>query len=665
MRDDLDRLFSADAPFSRLLLNWQARPGQAQMARVVAETLREGGVSLIEAGTGTGKTLAYLAPAVLSGKNVIISTGTRTLQDQLFFKDLPLLRKALGVPFQASLLKGRTNYLCLHRFDARGGEGAHGQGAGAVFEMIRDWARGTATGDRSEIDRLPDDFSAWGQMSATSEQCLGQRCDRYEDCFVFRARRAALAADIVVVNHHLFFADLAVRLRGYGEVFPRPDAVIFDEAHQIDQAATQFLGLGLSTGRVSDLMADIERETKRVFERPDDAEGIRTTLAEAREGFRVLFDQFRDGEGRRRIAPGCLPPKTLAETTGALEGLAEALEAGQPEGPGEALLNCASRARSLGSDLHVILEEEDPERVSWVEARGGHVSLTSAPIELGRIFEEEVISRTPAVLFTSATLASGPGIQGVRDPDFAFVRARLGLPASARAIAVGSPFDYRRQALLYLPRLGVSPEAPVFAERVAEEIVRIVRATGGRAFALFTSYRNLEIAAASLRDRLEFPLLVQGEGSRSALLEQFKTVGNAVLLATASFWEGVDVPGPALSCVIVDKLPFASPGEPIEEARIARLHQRGENPFMDYQLPRAILSLRQGLGRLIRNEADRGILALLDERVFTRSYGRIILSSLPPCPWTGTLTDVVDFFNHPKVFPSDEIPPRQPFPGQA
>jgi ATP-dependent DNA helicase DinG len=665
MRDDLDRFFSADAPFSRLLPNWQARPGQARMARAVAETLREGGVSLIEAGTGTGKTLAYLAPAVLSGKKVIISTGTRTLQDQLFFKDLPLLRKALGVPFQASLLKGRANYLCLHRFDARRGEGERAQGTAAVFEMIREWASGTATGDRSELDRLPDDFSGWGQMSATSEQCLGQRCERYEECFVFRARRAALAADIVVVNHHLFFADLAVRQRGYGEVFPRPDAVIFDEAHQIDQAATQFLGLSLSTGRVSDLMTDIERETKRAFERPADAESIHTTLADAREGLRTLFDEFRDGEGRRRIAAGYLSPQTLAVATGALEGLAEALEASRPEAPAETLLNCAARARNLGSDLHVVLEEEDPERVSWVETKRGHVSLTSAPIELGRIFEEEVISQTPAVLFTSATLASGSGIEGVRDPDFAFVRARLGLPAAARAMAVESPFDYRRQALLYLPRLGVSPEAPVFAERVAEEIFRIVRATGGRAFALFTSYRNLEIATASLRDRLAFPLLVQGEGSRSALLEQFKTVGNAVLLATASFWEGVDVPGPALSCVIVDKLPFASPGEPIEEARIALLHQRGGNPFMDYQLPRAILSLRQGLGRLIRNEADRGILALLDERVFTRSYGRIILSSLPPCPWTGTLTDVVDFFTHPKVFPSDEIHPRRPFPGQA
>jgi ATP-dependent DNA helicase DinG len=645
MSGDLDRIFSADTPFARLLDNWQARSGQVRMARAVAEILRDGGVSLIEAGTGTGKTLAYLAPAVLSGKKVIVSTGTRTLQDQLFFKDLPLLRRALGVPFQASLLKGRTNYLCLHRFDASAGEGAGlWQGDGAVSAMIRTWARGTATGDRSELDRLPDDFPAWGQMSATSEQCLGQRCERYEDCFVFRARRAALAADIVVVNHHLFFADLAVRLRGYGEVFPRPDAVIFDEAHQIDQVATQFLGITVSSGRVADLAADMEREIKRIFERPDDARAIRTTIAEARERCQHLFEPFRGGEGRRRVTPESVVPGALRGATAALEGLAEALEQCDPERSDEAFLNGAERARGLGNDLLAILEEDDPERVSWAEARRGHVSLTSAPIELGRIFEEAILSQTPAVLFTSATLASGPGIQEADDPDFGFVRARLGLPETARATAVGSPFDYTRQALLYLPRLGVSPDAAAFGERASEEIARIVGATRGRAFALFTSYRNLEIAAAALRDRLKFPLLVQGEGSRSALLERFKAAGNAVLLATASFWEGVDVPGPALSCVIVDKLPFASPGEPIEEARIAHLQQRG---------------------RLIRNEADRGILALLDERVFTRGYGKIVLSSLPPCPWTGTLEDVVDFFTHPNVLPALPINPRSPFPGQA
>jgi ATP-dependent DNA helicase DinG len=467
------------------------------------------------------------------------------------------------------------------------------------------------------------------------------------------------------VNHHLYFADMALRIRGHGEVFPRPDVVIFDEAHQIEQVATQFLGRTVSSGRLDDLLADVRRECAHARLGGGVTDTIIDAIDKTKAGNASVFEELRSGEGRRRFSSGMLSSETLTDATDALGGLASLLESLEVGETGEALSSCAVRARNFEDDLVAILQDENPDRVTWMETRGAHMSLTSAPIELAATFEEALIASTPAILFTSATLSSGPNVEGSQGEDFAFVRSRLGVPADARAMAVESPFDYSRQALLYLPRLGVSPKSPSFQTRMPQEIGRIVNATQGRAFALFTSYRNLKAAAAHLRGKLSYPLLVQGEGSRSALLERFKLLGNAVLLATASFWEGVDVPGPALSCVIVDKLPFVPPGDPIEEARIAHLQERGENPFITYQLPKAILSLRQGLGRLIRNEEDRGVLALLDERVHTSCYGRKILSSLPPCPSTESIDDVAKFFTHPTMSETPEKPPVSPFQGQA
>ncbi|MFQ5458180.1 MAG: ATP-dependent DNA helicase [Myxococcota bacterium] len=665
MSADFGRIFAGDGPFSRMLPRWQGRPGQVRMAEAVAGAVRDGGVSMIEAGTGTGKTLAYLVPAVLSGKKVIISTGTRTLQDQLFFKDIPLMRAALDIPFRVALVKGRNNYLCLHRF------GAYAEGAGlariadpALRDAIAGWARGTATGDRSELDRLPDDFPAWRQMSATSEQCLAQRCGSYDDCFVYRARAEAQAADIVVVNHHLFFADLALRLRGRGEVLPRAEAVVFDEAHQVEQVATLFLGRSVSSGRLADLTGDAEREWAKAFSLSTPPARVRTAVARASATGEAIFDRFRNGNGRTRVTAESVARGELETAGEALEGLALAFEDLDRQKADEALLQIAGRARRFSEDLHDILGDVPPDHVCWAEGRGRAVTLTMAPIELARTFEESILSDIPAVVFTSATLASGPAREG-RPPDFAFVRRRLGVPDNAGAFSVESPFDYSRQTLLYLPRIGVEPNDARFGDLAAKEVERIVRSTRGRAFALFTSHRNLGVASRYLRGRVDYPLLVQGEGSRSAILEEFKTLGNAVLLATASFWEGVDVPGPALSCVIIDKLPFSSPGEPIEEARIAAIEDKGEKAFMTYQLPSAILSLRQGLGRLIRNEGDRGVLALLDQRVFTRSYGKSVLASLPRCPVTGTLDDVETFFSHPSVSKPSENPPGSPIAGQA
>ncbi len=665
MPDDLARIFSADGPLAALLPRWQAREGQLRMAQAVARCLAEGGASLLEAGTGTGKTLAYLVPAVLSGLRVIVSTGTHTLQEQLLGKDLPLVRKALGVPFEAALLKGRANYLCLRRFALAGDVRYRRAEDARHHEAIRAWAGRTHTGDRAEIAGLPDDFAPWRLLSATSEQCLGQACADYEPCFVFRARRAAMAAEIVVVNHHLFFADLALRARGFGEVFPQADAVILDEAHQIEQVAPLFLGRSLSSTRLQDLLSDVQREGARVYRREGAPELLAAALDAAKGRADAFFERFRGREGRMRIRPGSIPADALEEANGALLRLAETIEARALDHPDDALRACAERTRHLADDLVAVTTDEDPDRVAWSDARGSHVTLTSAPVDLARTFEETIFATCRSVIFTSATLSSGPSRGKAVENGFAFVRRRLGVSPEAPAVAIESPFDFARQALLYLPRLGVKPEDRAFPVRVAEEIARIVDASRGRAFALFTTHRNLEAAAARLRDAIPWPVLVQGQGSRTALLEAFRSLGNAVLLATASFWEGVDVPGPALSCVIVDKLPFAPPDDPLEEARIARILEEGGNPFTEYQLPRAILMLRQGLGRLIRNESDTGVLALLDERVLERSYGRIVLASLPGCPRTSDLGDVVRFFERTGEASPPESQPRGPLPVQA
>ena len=667
MSDELARIFASGGPFARALPRWQPREGQVRMAESVAACLRDGGVSLVEAGTGTGKTLAYLVPAVLSGLRVIVSTGTHTLQEQLLRKDIPLLREALGIPFEAALLKGRANYLCLRRLGLAGEEPRTRRASDARHHAtIRAWADRTHTGDRAEVPGLPDDFPAWRLLSATSEQCLGPACADYEPCFVFRARRAAMAADLLVVNHHLFFADLALRARGFGEVFPPADAVIFDEAHQIEQVAPLYLGRTVSSGKLHDLVTDVERESARLYRRAGPPEALRAALDAAKGKTDAFFERFRGREGRARIRPGSIPSDALETARGVLLRLAEAIEAQALDHPDEALRSCAERTRLLADDLVAVAQEDDPDRVAWSEARGDQVALTSAPVELARTFGETIFADCRSVIFTSATLSSGPARGSARDgvpaDGFAFVRRRLGVPPEAPALAVESPFDFARQALLYLPRLGVTPDAREFPARVAEEIARIVDASRGRAFALFTTHRNLAAAASRLRDRIAWPVLVQGEGSRTALLETFRDLGNAVLLATASFWEGVDVPGPALSCVIVDKLPFAPPDDPLEEARIARILEEGGNAFMEYQLPRAILMLRQGLGRLIRNEHDTGVLALLDERVQHKSYGRRVLGSLPDCPRTSELRDVIRFFGQPGPSAPPDPSPGPPLP---
>ena len=609
---------------------WESRPAQLELARRVAAALERRTHLLAEAGTGTGKTLAYLVPAVLSGRRVVVSTATRTLQDQLFDKDLPLLGAA-GLPAHAALLKGRANYLCLQRFQQFEGRPLFDTPADAqAWDAVRDWAGRTATGDRAELD-VPDDWSAWAQLSTTSDGCHGARCPRFEDCFVTRARRAAEQAQLVVVNHALFFADLALRARGEGlglQVLPPYDAVVFDEAHALEDVATEHFGTQVSSGKLLGLSQDAVKAAAA-------AEGRLGLLAAQALALRAEVDRFfaaaQDAlglveDGERRLDAAALAP--LRAKAGPLLRALEALAAGVPEveGAGAAL---ARRALEGASQLSFVLEAAAPGHVFWAQRRGRGLWLRAAPIEVGRTLAEHLYAAAPTCVFTSATLlAPGQGTRG--EADFGYVVERLGLAGrSWDAVEVPSPFDWPRQAALYLPRGFPEPNAKDFTRAVADEVVELCRLTGGRAFVLFTSLRQMDAVHALAAPRLDVPALLQGERPRRALLDAFRA-RPSVLFAAQSFWEGVDVPGDALSLVVIDKLPFLPPGSPLVAARIDAVRERGGDAFSDYQVPQAALALRQGFGRLIRSRTDRGVVAVLDSRLASRGYGRAFLAALPP-----------------------------------
>jgi ATP-dependent DNA helicase DinG len=652
--------FGSDGPLSRTLSQFEPRPAQLEMAEAVAATLENGGVLLAEAGTGTGKTLAYLVPAVLKGEPVVVSTGTKNLQEQIYFKDLPLVREALGLPIKATCMKGRGNYLCLHRLDTirQAGTAAHLPGIAShaadevTLPVIEAWARETETGDRAELLELPEDLPLWSQLSAAGEHCLGAECPRYQDCFVTRMRQQAAASDVVIVNHHLLFADAALRDGAYGEVIPDCPHAVLDEAHQLEDVATQYFGVVVSSHRLEDLGGDVERWAARTLRSPrrdavlTGVEYVRRharQLVHALEGFRAGFSDERrrlDGEVRSAIE------ESAVELQGALEGLEATLQllvVNQPEGDGgpfdadalEDLIALARRVTELRSDLRFLARADDPDFVFFVEMRGRGVFLRAAPIDVSDIVRRSVLDRRRSVVLTSATLCV--------DGRFDYVRSRLGV-GRAGEVRLPSEFDYARQALLYLPRRVPSPKSPAFADAAGAEIVEILRRTRGRAFVLFTSYAMLRAVRPLVETALDYPILVQGSAPRSALVERFRTTPHSVLLATASFWQGVDIPGEALSCVIVDRLPFASPGDPITAARLEAIASGGGDPFAEYQVPLAILTLLQGLGRLLRHRLDRGVLAVLDPRIRTSGYGRRFLASLPPAPVTSELADIERFF---------------------
>ena len=664
LADRVAQVFADSGTLATALPHFEGRNSQREMADAVAETLTNGGVLLVEAGTGTGKTLAYLVPAILSGERVLISTGTKNLQEQIYFKDLSLLREALGIPFTATYMKGRGNYLCLHRFDSfresanRAGRLFDESAAQIFLPILEQWSATTETGDRAEIADLPEDLPFWGEIAATSENCTGTECPRYSDCFITRMRSRAADSNLVVVNHHLLCADAAVRQSAYGEVIPECNYTIVDEAHQLEDVATQYFGVSISNYRFEDLARDGDRLAASgvAAERANDlTTAVERVRNRSQEFFRALANNLPvrapGSENRTRITPSTLEP--FYEDAALLMGSLDQLEAtaalmkppppGQnvEPGHGESKLDLADLSRRSGElrdELRFVLKACEPDYVYFQESRGRGVFLRAAPIDVSGILREVLFDRAKATILTSATLT----IEG----QFDYIRSRLGLsrPGGARVLKLASEFDYRNQAMLYLPRRMPDPRSVDFISAAARQIIDILEATKGRAFVLFTSYAAMRSVHAIAEVELPYPILVQGSAPRSALLDQFRATRNAVLLATSSFWQGVDVMGEALSCVIIDKLPFASPSDPITAARIETVAERGGQPFGDYQVPLAILTLLQGLGRLIRHRDDRGVLAVLDPRLQTMGYGRRFLASLPPAVVTRDLADIRRFF---------------------
>jgi ATP-dependent DNA helicase DinG len=624
MNSDYSEVFNLEGPLARALPGYAHRPEQAAMAKAVGLSLARLEPLIVEAGTGTGKTFAYLVPALLSARSVIISTGTRTLQDQLFHRDIPLLARALGLPVKIALLKGRANYLCRHRLELATQQGAllgGERGVARTLARISRWAATTKAGDLSELTDLPEQSEAWPLITSTRENCLGTECPQYSRCHVFEARRNAQAADIVVVNHHLLLADLALKDEGFGDLLPGAEAVILDEAHQVPDIAAQFFGQVWSVRQVQLLMRDVTAEAA--------AAGVRDpTIAEAVAAVEARLEELRSALqlDLRRHEWASLPDSfldALPELETALSDIATQLEG---LGGGAGIANCARRSATLANGLAALRELSEDAGLRWVDVNPSGLLLQYTPFEIAERLREYVEARPCAWVFTSATLAIGE--------DFSHFAARIGLP-DARTVRIDSPFDYPIQARIFLPPNMPQPQDPAFAAKFIDACAPLLEASGGRAFLLYTSYRGLAEGVRALQARFPnppFPVLVQGEAPREALLNRFRELGNAVLLATGSFWEGVDVKGEALSIVAIDKLPFASPDDPLLKARLEGIRRRGGNPFFEYQLPQAVLALKQGVGRLIRDFDDFGVIVIGDPRLKTKAYGRVFLDALPPSP---------------------------------
>ena len=636
---DLARVFGPEGPLARELSAYRFREQQLAMADAVARAIDERGQLLAEAGTGTGKTFAYLVPALLSGGKVVVSTGTKTLQDQLFQRDLPLVRDALKVPLTVALLKGRANYVCHYHLERARQEGTFASRTDARYlKRIESFARTSTTGDKAELADVPDNAGIWAQVTSTRENCLGGECPNYGECFVMNARKEALAADVVVINHHLFFADVVLKDAGLTDLLPACNTVILDEAHQLPDTATLFFGEELSAGALAELARDAEVEGLRAARDyapvPDAAQGVVQALRRLRLAAGEAPGKSPRAEALRR--PDF--PEALDTLAAALELLASELLR-QAE-RSDALALCAQRATDAAARLARWRDGDDPDWIRWIDVTTRGWQLHASPLSIAEIFARQVTDMSRSWIFTSATLAVGG--------DFSHYQRELGL-ANAATGCWDSPFDYPAQALLYVPRGLPEPNSFEHTDAVVAAALPVLKASGGRAFLLFTTLRALgrareTIAAALAREGLDYPLLVQGEGSRSELLSRFRVLGNAVLLGSQSFWEGVDVQGEALSLVVIDKLPFAPPDDPLFAARLEHIARAGGNPFLDYQLPQAAISLKQGAGRLIRSESDRGVLMICDRRLADKPYGRRILQALPPMRRTRELDDALAFF---------------------
>ena len=648
---DLKRVFGEGGTHEKAVPGFRHRAQQLEYAQAVLEAIESSGSLIAEAGTGTGKTFAYLAPALLAGGKVIVSTGTKTLQDQLFHRDLPRVRAALGIPVYTALLKGRANYVCLHHLEVASQQGTFAAREDvAHLQKIRSFAKRTMSGDRGDCADVPENSPAWAQATSTRENCLGSACKHYQECFVMKARKRAAEADVVVVNHHLFFADVALRDEGAADLLPNAGTVIFDEAHHLPDLARLFFGEAISTAQLLELARDV-----RLAEAQHAREG--TTLGDAADEMERAARDLRIalGQASGRMALAAIRDRkgfdaALAVLAEKMTELVHALEA--QEERAEEIRNCRMRAATILGQVSQWREADSRPRedaygeplegaiVRWVEAYPHSAVLYATPLDVGRIFQSQMQGKERAWIFTSATLS----VNG----DFSHYQREMGL-ADAAMRTWPSPYDFASQALLYVPEGLPDPNTEGYPEAVIEAAWPVVRASGGHAFVLFTSLRAMNrgfdrLAAKLKSEKLEWPLLLQGSGSKNELLERFRRSPNAILVASQSFWEGVDVKGEQLSVVVIDRLPFNPPDDPVLAACIERINRAGGNAFMDYQLPRAVIALKQGAGRLIRDETDRGALVICDPRLVDKPYGKRIWRALPPFRRTRALADVEAFF---------------------
>jgi ATP-dependent DNA helicase DinG len=630
------QFFSRSGVLSKWHPHYEFRPGQLEMAEAVESALAEKKHLLVDAGTGTGKTLAYLVPALLSGKRVVVSTGTKNLQEQLFYKDVPFLQQHFARPLRVSYMKGRGNYACRQKiYDAEREPVLTGLEEISDFEIIRDWEKTTETGDRAEIKTLPEHSSAWMKLDARRDLCTGQKCPQFERCFLTQMHQKANESDIIIVNHHLFFADLAVKETDFGGIIPEYASVVFDEAHDIEDVAGQYFGVSISNYQFQDLQRDVAALSRRKQFGSQELDRILDMMRDRAETFFYLFGESEGRVGfRGHTAFLEEHHEHYTDVLHALELLHAHIQLVK-DAPEEAI-PLARRTQELSQRLQFWMKGDDRSFVYWIERRGRGVFLQATPIDVSAMLKVRLFDSLDTVILTSATLAVGGA--------FEFTEKRLGI-YGARDLIVPSHFDYQKQALLYVPQHLPDPRSPAFTVAAAAEVTKLLQHSRGRAFVLFTSYQQMRIVYDRVSLEIEYPTLLQGTGPRNALLDEFRRTPNCVLFATSSFWQGVDVQGEQLSCVIIDKLPFAVPSDPVVQARIENIRETGGNPFYDYQIPQAALALKQGFGRLIRSRSDRGVLVLLDNRITKQRYGQVFFDSLPDYGFTTKIDEVEEFFN--------------------